>query len=142
MSVHWRCNQSGRAQLELRRHAWINRCPLGAALEAFFAGAMQDDPCDMDTRFDDQRLHDQQRLDRHPRFDDRMRKLADHIRLANKDVEEVRVSSEKITKRFSQIEKVELSSAPGASPDKELGDPISSIVMSDLPRSKGDDQQT
>ncbi|MFL2667298.1 MAG: DNA recombination protein RmuC [Burkholderiales bacterium] len=76
------------------------------------------------------------------RFDDRMRKLADHIRLANKDVEEVRVSSEKITKRFSQIEKVELSSAPGASPDKELGDPISSIVMSDLPRSKGDDQQT
>ena len=42
------------------------------------------------------------------RFDDRMRKLADHIRLANKDVEEVRVSSDKITKRFNRIEKVEL----------------------------------
>jgi len=42
------------------------------------------------------------------RFDDRMRKLADHIRLAHKDAEEVRISSDKITKRFNSIEKVEL----------------------------------
>ena len=42
------------------------------------------------------------------RFDDRMRKLADHIRLAHKDAEEVRVSSDKITRRFNQIERVEL----------------------------------
>jgi DNA recombination protein RmuC len=42
------------------------------------------------------------------RFDARMRKLADHIRLAHQDAEEVRVSSDKITKRFSQIERVEL----------------------------------
>ena len=37
-----------------------------------------------------------------------MKKLADHIRLAHQDAEEVRVSSDKITKRFSQIERVEL----------------------------------
>jgi DNA recombination protein RmuC len=42
------------------------------------------------------------------RFDDRMRKLADHIRLAHKDAEEVRASSNKITRRFNQIERVEL----------------------------------
>ena len=41
------------------------------------------------------------------RFDARMKKLADHIRLAHQDAEEVRVSSDKITRRFSQIERVE-----------------------------------
>jgi DNA recombination protein RmuC len=42
------------------------------------------------------------------RFDQRMKKLADHIRLAHQDAEEVRVSSDKITRRFNQIERVEL----------------------------------
>ncbi len=42
------------------------------------------------------------------RFDERMRKLADHIRLAHKDAEDVRVSSNKITRRFNQIERVEI----------------------------------
>jgi len=42
------------------------------------------------------------------RFDARMRKLADHIRLAHQDAEDVRVSSDKITRRFTQIERVEL----------------------------------
>jgi DNA recombination protein RmuC len=42
------------------------------------------------------------------RFDVRMKKLADHIRMAHQDAEEVRVSSDKITRRFSQIERVEL----------------------------------
>jgi DNA recombination protein RmuC len=42
------------------------------------------------------------------RFDERMRKLADHIRLAHKDAEEVRISSDKISRRFNQIERVEL----------------------------------
>ncbi|MEO8165025.1 MAG: DNA recombination protein RmuC [Betaproteobacteria bacterium] len=42
------------------------------------------------------------------RFDARMKKLADHIRMAHQDAEEVRVSSDKITRRFSQIERVEL----------------------------------
>ena len=42
------------------------------------------------------------------RFDQRMKKLADHIRMAHQDAEEVRVSSDKITRRFNQIERVEL----------------------------------
>jgi DNA recombination protein RmuC len=42
------------------------------------------------------------------RFDDRMRKLADHIRQAHEDAQKVQVSSDKITRRFNQIERVEL----------------------------------
>ena len=42
------------------------------------------------------------------RFDERMRKLADHIRQAHEDAERVQVSSTKITQRFAQIESVEL----------------------------------
>ena len=42
------------------------------------------------------------------RFDQRMKKLADHIRLAHQDAEEVQVTSQKISRRFAQIEAVEL----------------------------------
>lgn len=42
------------------------------------------------------------------RFDERMKKLASHIEQASKDVSDVRISSEKITRRFAQIERVEL----------------------------------
>lgn len=42
------------------------------------------------------------------RFDERMKKLADHIRQANQDVEDVHISSRKISQRFAQIEAVEL----------------------------------
>jgi DNA recombination protein RmuC len=42
------------------------------------------------------------------RFDDRMKKLASHIEQASKDVGEVRISSDKISRRFQQIERVEL----------------------------------
>jgi DNA recombination protein RmuC len=42
------------------------------------------------------------------RFDERMRKLADHIRQANKDAEEVQISSRKISQQFARIERVEL----------------------------------
>lgn len=42
------------------------------------------------------------------RFDERMKKLAAHIDQASRDVGEVRISSEKITRRFAQIERVEL----------------------------------
>lgn len=42
------------------------------------------------------------------RFDARMKKLADHIRQAHEDAQDVRVTSEKINRRFAQIEKVEL----------------------------------
>jgi DNA recombination protein RmuC len=41
-------------------------------------------------------------------FDVRMKKLADHIRLAHEDAEKVHVTSQKITRRFQQIESVEL----------------------------------
>jgi hypothetical protein len=36
------------------------------------------------------------------RFDERMKKLASHIEQANKDVSEVRISSDKISRRFQQ----------------------------------------
>jgi DNA recombination protein RmuC len=42
------------------------------------------------------------------RFDQRMKKLADHIRQAHEDAEDVRITSDKISRRFSQIERVEL----------------------------------
>ena len=42
------------------------------------------------------------------RFDERMKKLASHIEQASKDVGEVRISSDKISRRFQQIERVEL----------------------------------
>jgi len=41
-------------------------------------------------------------------FDKRMKNLADHIRKANDDVQEIHVSTQKISRRFSQIERVEL----------------------------------
>jgi DNA recombination protein RmuC len=41
-------------------------------------------------------------------FDARMKKLADHIRLAHEDAEKVQITSHKITRRFAQIERVEL----------------------------------
>ncbi|MBI1398273.1 MAG: DNA recombination protein RmuC [Betaproteobacteria bacterium] len=42
------------------------------------------------------------------RFEERMRKLATHIRQAHEDVENVQTSSTKIVRRFRQIEQVEL----------------------------------
>jgi DNA recombination protein RmuC len=52
------------------------------------------------------------------RFDARMKKLADHIRQAHEDAQQVQVSSDKITRRFSQIERVELDQ-PGQLHDLE-----------------------
>lgn len=42
------------------------------------------------------------------RFDVRMKKLADNIRQANDNAQEVHISSQKISNRFKQIERVEL----------------------------------
>ena len=47
------------------------------------------------------------------RFDQRMRKLAEHIRQAHEDAEDVRITSDKISKRFLQIERVELEMPAG-----------------------------
>ncbi|MDP1633330.1 MAG: DNA recombination protein RmuC [Gallionellaceae bacterium] len=52
------------------------------------------------------------------RFDERMKKLADHIRQAHEDAQDVRTTSQKITKRFTSIEQVELEH-PAALPDME-----------------------
>jgi len=42
------------------------------------------------------------------RFDERMKKLADHIRQAHEDAQDVQITSQKISKRFVSIERVEL----------------------------------
>ena len=58
------------------------------------------------------------------RFDERMRKLADHIRQAGKDVDEVSITSRKITEKFAAIERAELPGAEVAvSPLKAPDDP-------------------
>jgi DNA recombination protein RmuC len=41
-------------------------------------------------------------------FDTRMKKLADHIRQAHEDAEKVHITSQKISRRFAQIEAVEM----------------------------------
>ncbi len=55
------------------------------------------------------------------RFDERMRKLADHIRQANDDAQQVQVSRRKISDRFTRIERVELD-APAAAPQLRVVD--------------------
>jgi DNA recombination protein RmuC len=42
------------------------------------------------------------------RFEERMKKLANHIKQASNDVDEVHISSQKISRRFGQIHRVEL----------------------------------
>jgi DNA recombination protein RmuC len=46
------------------------------------------------------------------RFEERMKRLADHVRQAHQDAEEVQVSSRKIVQQFYKIESVELESPP------------------------------
>lgn len=56
------------------------------------------------------------------RFDQRMKKLADHIRQAHEDALDVHTTSQKISRRFAQIERVELvgtAEAALALPDNE-----------------------
>ncbi|MES2355089.1 MAG: DNA recombination protein RmuC [Pseudomonadota bacterium] len=54
------------------------------------------------------------------RFDIRMKKLADHIRQAHEDAQDVRITSDKINRRFAQIEQVELEQVPAAVPVAHL----------------------
>jgi len=56
------------------------------------------------------------------RFDVRMKKLADNIRQAHENAQDVHVSSQKISNRFKQIERVELTSS-----DVDLLDVIDEI---------------
>jgi DNA recombination protein RmuC len=46
------------------------------------------------------------------RFDERMKKLSEHIRQANKDVDDVQISSRKISEQFAKIEAVEMHEDP------------------------------
>lgn len=46
--------------------------------------------------------------DEFKRFDVRMKKLADHIRLAHEDAQQVQTTSDKISRQFGRIEKVQL----------------------------------
>lgn len=48
------------------------------------------------------------------RFDGRMKKLADNIRQAHEQAQDVHVTSQKISRRFSQIERVELKDDPNS----------------------------
>jgi DNA recombination protein RmuC len=48
------------------------------------------------------------------RFDLRMKKLADNIRQAHENAQDVHISSQKISQRFAQIERVELTKVPVA----------------------------
>ncbi|MEN9455456.1 MAG: hypothetical protein RL210_975, partial [Pseudomonadota bacterium] len=50
------------------------------------------------------------------RFDQRMKKLADHIRLAHQDAEDVQITSQKISRRFEEIEHVRLEGEAEAVP--------------------------
>jgi DNA recombination protein RmuC len=66
------------------------------------------------------------------RFDERMRKLADHIRQAHEDAERVHVSSTKIAQRFAQIESVEFEREERA--PAELLESDSADARQDSPR--------
>jgi DNA recombination protein RmuC len=53
------------------------------------------------------------------RFDERMKKLADHIRMAHEDAADVQVSSRKITQQFLKIESAELDAPAEREPVQE-----------------------
>jgi DNA recombination protein RmuC len=61
------------------------------------------------------------------RFDVRMKKLADNIRQAHDNAQEVHISSQKISNRFKQIERVELSNEPLSGAAGDLLDIIEEI---------------
>ena len=64
------------------------------------------------------------------RFDYRMQQLANHIRQANEDVQQVHVSSQKITHRFRHIEQVDIDRALGAEP--AVASPVEPLVESSV----------
>jgi DNA recombination protein RmuC len=55
-------------------------------------------------------------------FDARMQKLATHIRQAHEDVQDVHVSSRKISNHFQRIEAVQFEEAPEALPSSGQGE--------------------
>ncbi|MBC7781904.1 MAG: DNA recombination protein RmuC [Proteobacteria bacterium] len=63
------------------------------------------------------------------RFDHRMQQLANHIRQANDDVQQVHVSSQKITHRFRHIEQVEIDRALVGEPGLTEEAPPAALVV-------------
>jgi DNA recombination protein RmuC len=57
------------------------------------------------------------------RFDERMKKLADHIRQAHQDAEDVQTSSRKISQQFQKIESAEIE-APAPAPASSVGNVV------------------
>ena len=76
------------------------------------------------------------------RFDTRMKKLADHIRQAHEDAQDVQTTSQKISRRFSQIERVELAGEAEtlALPMDELDD-LTNTLASNPVAQLGDDHE-
>ena len=62
------------------------------------------------------------------RFDERMKKLADHIRQAHEDADQVQVTSRKITEKFAAIERAELPGAGAPETPSPQGPPQLSVV--------------
>ena len=58
------------------------------------------------------------------RFDQRMKKLADHIRMAHQDAEDVQITSQKISRRFEEIEHVRLEGEPEAAAVLSAAEPV------------------
>lgn len=54
------------------------------------------------------------------RFDERMKKLADHIRQAHDDATDVQTSSKKISQQFMRIEAADLDDVPAAVPKSKI----------------------
>ena len=65
------------------------------------------------------------------RFDHRMQQLANHIRQANEDVQQVHVSSRKITDRFRHIEQVDIERALGGAGEPSPGLPGAADASAD-----------
>jgi DNA recombination protein RmuC len=64
------------------------------------------------------------------RFDERMRKLAEHIRQAHEDAGQVQISSRKISERFAAIERAEL---PGDAKDEAIAPEAGAPQLTVLP---------
>jgi DNA recombination protein RmuC len=62
------------------------------------------------------------------RFDERMKKLADHIRQANEDATQVQITSRKISERFATIERAELPGVPASVPPSPPEPPTLTVV--------------
>ncbi len=76
------------------------------------------------------------------RFEERMKKLATHIKQASQDVDLVHVSSQKITRRFGQIHRVELEAIEGGDPAAGSGRVVERLLEEDNGETPRDQEPT